>query len=144
MSKTEKAVSCFKEGFLCSQAMVSIYGPELGLDRDTALRLSAAFGGGTARMGETCGAVSGAIMVIGLKYGHCEAKDEQAREKTYSLVREFVDRFKSVNGSITCRELLDCDINTPEGLQLAREKRLFSTVCPKYVQNAAEILEQLL
>lgn len=144
MNRVERAVSCFKEGFSCSQAMLSTYGPQLGLNHELALKVSGAFGGGMARMGETCGAVTGAFMVIGLKHGKTKFEDKQAKEKTYSLVREFVDRFKSRNGSIVCRELLGCDISTPEGRDLAKEKNLFTTLCPKFVQDAAEIIEQIL
>jgi len=144
MNRVERAVSCFKEGFSCSQAMLSTYGPQLGLNHELALKVSGAFGGGMARMGETCGAVTGAFMVIGLKYGKTKVEDEQTKEKTYSLVREFVDRFKFRNGSIVCRELLGCDISTPEGRDLAKEKNLFTTLCPKFVQDAAEIIEQIL
>ncbi|RLB07969.1 MAG: hypothetical protein DRG50_01235 [Deltaproteobacteria bacterium] len=72
------------------------------------------------------------------------AEDEQSKEKTYSLVKEFVDKFRSRNGTIVCKELLGCDISTPEGRELAREKGLFITICPKFVQDAAEIVEQKL
>lgn len=144
MSKVEVAASCFEEGFLCSQAILSTYCEESGLDRDMALKISAALGGGMARMGGVCGAVSGAFLVISLKYGHVKADDHQGKDKTYSLVREFVDKFKSRNGSFICKDLLGCDINTPDGLEQAREKNLFSTVCPKFVRDAAEIVEQLL
>lgn len=144
MDRVERAVSCFKEGFSCSQAILSSYGEQFGLNRELALKVSGAFGGGMARMGETCGAVTGAFMVIGLKYGKTKVEDEQAKERAYSLVREFVDRFKSRNGSIVCRELLGCDISTPEGSDLAKEKNLFATLCPKFVQDAAEIIEQIL
>lgn len=94
-------------------------------------------------MGETCGVVTGAFMVIGLKYGKTRFEDEQTKEKVYSLVKELVDKFKSRNGSIICRELLGCDISTPEGMKLAKEKNLFTTLCPKLVQDAAEIIEQI-
>ena len=144
MDKVERAISCFKEGFSCSQALLSTYGAEFGLSREIALRISGAFGGGMGRMGETCGAVTGAFMVIGLKYGKTCAEDEQSKEKTYSLVKEFVEKFRSRNGSIVCKELLGCDISTPEGRELAREKGLFITICPKFVQDAAEIVEQIL
>jgi C_GCAxxG_C_C family probable redox protein len=144
MNRVERAVSCFKEGFTCSQAMLSTYGPQLGLNHELALKVSGAFGGGMARMGETCGAVTGAFMVIGLKHGNARVEDKQAKERAYSLVKEFVDRFKSRNGSIVCRELLGCDISTPEGRDLAEEQNLFATLCPKFVQDAAEIIEQIL
>ncbi|MFV9631467.1 MAG: C-GCAxxG-C-C family protein [Methanosarcinales archaeon] len=144
MNKIECAVSCFKEGFSCSQALLSTYGPQFDLNREMALKVSGAFGGGIGHMGETCGAVTGVIMVIGLKYGKTRAENEQIEEKAYSLIQEFVDKFNSRNGSIICRELLGYDISTPEGMKLAKEKNLFITICPKLVQDAAEIIEQIL
>jgi C_GCAxxG_C_C family probable redox protein len=139
MRKVDDAVSCFKEGFSCSQAILSTYGQELGIDKATALRISAPFGGGMARMGETCGAVTGAFMVVGLKY----AKDKESKEKIYRLVNEFAEKFKSRNGSILCKELLGCNIGTPEGMKAVREKGLIDTLCPKLVKDAAEILEEI-
>lgn len=144
MEKVERAVTCFKEGFSCSQALLSTYGAQFGLNREMALKVSGAFGGGMGRMAETCGAVTGASMVIGLKYGKTRVEDEQTKEKAYSLVKEFVDKFKSRNGSIICRELLGCDISTPRGMALAKENKLVATLCPKFVQDAAEIIEQIL
>lgn len=144
MSRVEEAVTCFKEGFICSQAVLSAYAPQFGLDRDTALKIADGFGGGMARMGETCGAVTGAFMVIGLKNGRTSVEDTQAHETTYDLVNEFVRRFKSRNKSIVCRELLGCDISTPGGLQSARQQNLFTSVCPAYVRDAAEIIEEIL
>ena len=88
MNRVERAVSSFKEGFRCSQALLSTYGVQFGLNREVALRISEAFGGGMGRMGETCGAVTGAFMVIGLRYGKTRIEDERAkREETryYSL-----------------------------------------------------------
>jgi C_GCAxxG_C_C family probable redox protein len=87
--------------------------------------------------------VSGALMVIGLKHGHVAAQDKAAKEKTYALVREFVDQFRARNGSLLCRELLGYDIGTPEGMQLVREKGLSTSICPRLVRDAAEILERL-
>ena len=144
MSKVDLAVSCFEEGFSCSQALFSTYSPQFGLDREIALKVADAFGGGMGRMGEICGAVTGAFMVIGLKHGRTIADDKQSQGKTYSLVNEFASRFKSRNGSIVCRELLGYDISTPEGMNTAKEKKLFATLCPKYVRDAAEIIEQIL
>jgi C_GCAxxG_C_C family probable redox protein len=95
-------------------------------------------------MGETCGAVTGAFLVIGLRYGKTEADDDEAREKTYRLVNEFTARFKALNKSILCRELLGHDLGTPEGREAAAEKQLFITLCPRFVQHAAEILEHIL
>jgi C_GCAxxG_C_C family probable redox protein len=144
MNKADKASACFKEGFNCSQAVFSTYAVEMGMDRDIALKISQAFGGGMAQMGETCGAVTGAFMVIGLKYGRTRADDDEAKVKTYSLVKEFTEKFKARNGTIICRELLGCDIGTPEGNRVAKDKELFSTVCPGFVRDAVDILEKIL
>jgi C_GCAxxG_C_C family probable redox protein len=144
MKKSKHVVSCFNEGFSCSQAVLSTYGDQFGLTRELALKVSGAFGGGMGRMGETCGAVTGAFMIIGLKYGKTRADDEQSKEKAYAIVQEFVKKFKARNGSILCRELLGCDLNTPEGKKLIEEKHLTTTLCPKYVQDAAEIIEEIL
>ena len=144
MNEVEKAVSCFNEGFMCSQAVLTAYAQQFGLDREAALKVSAAFGGGMGRMGETCGAVTGAFMVIGLKYGRTEVKDAQSHEKATRLVREFVDRFKAVNGSIVCRELLGCDLSTAEGAKTFVDKKLRDKLCAKLVRDAAEIVGQLL
>jgi C_GCAxxG_C_C family probable redox protein len=144
MNKPEEAVECFKQTFSCSQAVFSAYAPEFGIDMETALKIAGAFGGGIAHMGETCGAVTGAFMVIGLKYGKTRAEDEPAKEKTYQVVREFVEKFKSRNGSIVCRELTGCDMSSPEGLQTFKEKNILKTHCTKFVRDAAEIVEKLI
>jgi C_GCAxxG_C_C family probable redox protein len=143
-TKSEQVVSCFEEGFCCSQAVLSAYAEEFGLPREAALKISRGFGGGMGRMAHTCGAVTGAFMVIGLKYGNADARDKQARENTYGLVREFARRFKERNGSVMCRDLLGCDISRPEGLNAAREKGLFTSVCPNMLRDATEILEEII
>jgi C_GCAxxG_C_C family probable redox protein len=144
VSKVELAVATFGEGFNCSQAVLSALAPDLGLDRETALRVAGAFGAGIARMGQTCGAVSGALMVLGLKHGQTQAEDKPAKEEMYALAREFMVRFEVRNGSILCQELLAYDISTPEGMQLIKDKGLFTSLCPRLVSNAVEIVEQLL
>ena len=96
------------------------------------------------RMAETCGAVTGAFMVLGLKYGNSTAEDKEAKAKTYEKIVEYTDRFKARNDSVKCSQLLGCDISTPEGMEKAKENRLFVSVCPKLVQEAAEILEEML
>ena len=144
MSEVEKAVACFNEGFMCSQAVLTAYSAEFGVDRQTSLKVSAAFGGGMGRLGEVCGAVTGAFMVIGLKYGRTEVKDAKAHEKATRLVQEFAQRFKSKNGSIICRDLLGCDLNTKEGQQAFVDRNLRGTLCTKYVRDAAEIVGQLI
>ena len=144
MNGVQRAVSCFDEGFSCSQAVLSAFGPQLGLERETALRVAAGFGGGMGRRGETCGAVTGAFMVIGLKCGRTRVDNDEAREKAYNLVTEFVVEFESQHGSVICRELLGCDIGTAEGLELTRQMNLRTTRCAGFVRDAGEIIEQVL
>lgn len=142
--KVEAAVACFREGFTCSQAILSTWGGEFGLERETALRVASTFGGGMAGLGEVCGAVTGGLIAIGLKHGQTQAKESQTKDRNYALVRDFTDRFKSRNGSLLCRELLGCDLTTPEARATARQKGLFTERCPRFVRDAAEILEDIL
>jgi len=144
MSHSELAVATFRDGFNCSQAVLSAFAPEMGLDRDTALRVAGAFGGGIARMGQTCGAVSGALMVLGLKYSQTKPEDRPAKEKMYAIAKDFMERFKAHNGSALCRELLGYDISNPREYQIVKDKRLFTSLCPRLVEDAVEIVEQLL
>lgn len=124
--------------------MLATYGPRFGLDRETALRVGASFGGGMGRMGETCGAVTGAFMVIGLQHGRTTADKSRGRDKAYDLVERFVQEFKARNNTIVCRDLLGCDISTPGGMEEVKKKNLFTTVCPRFVRDAAEILELII
>jgi C_GCAxxG_C_C family probable redox protein len=143
MNKRENAVLKFKEGFSCSQAILSTFASDLGLDRETALKIADGFGGGMGNMGETCGAVTGAFMVLGLKYGRTRAEDDEAKEEINALVREFVGRFRERHGSIRCGELVGCDISTHEGEREALRKGLFDR-CPVFVRDASAIIEEIL
>jgi C_GCAxxG_C_C family probable redox protein len=144
MDKMSYALSIFDSGFNCSQSVLTAFSDEFGLHDEAALRLACAFGGGMGRMAKTCGAVTGAFMVIGLKYGQTKSNDKAAKDKTYALVKEFAGLFAREYGSTECRELLNCDINTPHGLKTANEKDLFKTICPKCVESAVKILEEIL
>ncbi len=144
MDRKEKAAGKFETGLSCSQSIFSSYGPDYGIDEQSALKIATAFGGGMAHMANTCGAVTGALMVLGLVYGRSTVEDEAAKEKTYELVREFVERFMKKHGSIMCRELLGYDMSTPEGEQKIEELGLTAERCPGFVRTAAEILEALL
>lgn len=144
MSKVEDSAKCFADGFNCAQSIISVYCEELGLDSKTALKIASGFGGGMAHMSETCGAVTGAFMVLGLKYGRFIADDLDAKLKTNGLVQEFAKRFKEIHGSIRCTELLNNDLSTPEGVKSASEQNVFKTICPRLVKDASSIVEELL
>ncbi len=124
--------------------MLSTYGTRFGLDRETALHVAGAFGAGMARTGQTCGAVTGALMVIGLRHAKTGPDDNDERELAYALAQEFMEKFQAANASLLCRELLGVDVSKPEGMAEVRAKNLFYTICPRYVRSAAEILEELL
>jgi C_GCAxxG_C_C family probable redox protein len=129
----------------CSQSVLTAYCEELGLDTRLARKIALGFGGGMGHTGKTCGAVTGAFMVIGLKQADLNPENaQQIKEKAYEMVKEFSRRFTEIHGSTACNELLGYDLGTAEGLAAAREKNLFATLCPKFVHDAVEILEKLL
>jgi C_GCAxxG_C_C family probable redox protein len=142
-NEIKKTLACFKEGFNCTQAVLSTYGPQFGLDRESAVRIARAFGSGMG-MGETCGAVTGALMVIGLKHAGLKVRSVFSKDRTENIAREFVERFKARNGTTVCRELLGCDVSSFGGLKTAKKEKHFKKRCPKFVQDAAEILKEIL
>ncbi len=142
MSKADKAVENFKNGLNCAQSILFTYGPDLGLDRETCVRMAAPFGGGMGHVQEVCGAVSGALMVIGLRHGEGTAERDK-RDRIIEMAQEFIKDFKQRCGSALCRDLLKCDISTRAGLLKAREQGAFS-VCADYIRIAGELLEKKL
>jgi C_GCAxxG_C_C family probable redox protein len=144
MNRRESAVRSFGQGWSCSQAVLSAFSKSLGLEKEKAVKISQAFGGGMARMGLTCGAVTGAMMVIGLKHGRTRPEDEKAKEKTYALVLELARRFREHHGSLICRELIGFDLSTVEGHEQAKRRGVFENLCPELVADAVTILEDLI
>ncbi|MBM3297910.1 MAG: C_GCAxxG_C_C family protein [Candidatus Aminicenantes bacterium] len=142
--RPETAVRLFRRGWNCSQAVLSAFAPRLGLDARRARLLAQAFGAGLARRGETCGAVTGALMAIGLKYGKTRADDSPARDKTYDLARTLMERFRSRHGALSCRALLGHDIATARGRKKIEAAGLHDTLCPRLVRSAASLLDRLL
>jgi len=134
----------FERGFNCAQIVLSVFAARLGMDEALARRLAAGFGGGVARMGGTCGAVSGAYMALGLKYGSASAGDHESKETVYRLEREFRNRFEAKHGSTTCRDLLGLDLGREDQYQEAKDRKLFQTVCANFVAEAVGILEELM
>ncbi|MEI6093786.1 MAG: C-GCAxxG-C-C family protein [bacterium] len=143
-NKTKDALNSFDQGYSCSQAVFSAYSEDLGLDKKTAFKVSAAFGGGIARTGETCGVISGALMVIGHKYGKVDVNDQTSKEKTYLVAKEFINRFTEKHKNTRCNDLLGYDITTQDGLDTIKKKDLHSLVCKDLVKDAIEILDSVL
>ena len=140
----DNAVSLFQQGRNCAQAvLMACAPPAAGMDRDLAFKVGAGFGGGMARLGHVCGAVTGAIMVLGLRHAEPASTDPAARQAVYGKVQAFVRRFTARHGSINCRDLIGCDLSTPEGVQQAKDRNLHRTVCDGLVRDAADILADL-
>ncbi len=144
MANTNKASDSFPWGYSCSQAVLSSRCEKYGLDQKTALTIASGFGGGMARTGNTCGAVSGAIAIIGLHAGSYRAGDTEAKENTYRIVREFVAGFEEEFGSTNCTELTGCHLGTASGYDKAQKNGIFENVCPRFVDGAVEILDRIL
>lgn len=144
MEKSEKAKEFFRSHFNCAQSVLLAFAPDYGLPEVMASRIAQAFGGGLARQGEICGAVTGAMMVIGLKYGKIRPEDNEAREKTYSLTQKFLAHFKRKHGAINCRQLLGIDLSQASGYEQACAQGLFDSICSKIIASSIQILEEIL
>lgn len=144
-SNPECAISLFKEGYNCSQAVIGAYCKELGMDFETAIKLTSSFGGGMGRLREVCGAVSAMFMVAGLKLGYTDPKDKSIKQKHYELIQMLSQRFKEKNGSIICRELLGLDIQHDNPVPDTRTDEYYKKrPCIELVKCAAEIMDEVL
>ncbi len=141
MLNAEKAKATFADGFNCAQAVLSTYSEKYGVSDTAAKKISCGFGAGCARQSLTCGAVTGAYMVIGLRYGKTRESDENSKNTTYEKVNSFSDQFKLLYGSLNCYELLGCDLATEGGRNYFAENELFDKECMNYVNYACEILD---
>lgn len=137
------AEQLFIQGYNCSQSVFTAFSDELGLDRETALKLASSFGGGMGRLREVCGAVSGMFMAAGLKYGYSDQKDGSAKAEHYRRIQELAQRFKEDNGSIICRELLDLPNGPDTPIPEARTPSYYNRrPCAELVKSAAGIMEE--
>ena len=131
----------FSQNFNCSQSVFSAFAAQFGLDRETALKLASPFGGGVARRGEVCGAVTGALLALGLARG---ADNRPGRKKFTGFRRNLCAGSRKATDTVLCRDLIACDLSTPAGYQAADEKGVFTTICPVLVQDAVEIVQKML
>ena len=145
MDHAEKARQLFLEGYNCAQAVVCAFEDMTGLDRETSARLASSFGGGMGRLREVCGTVSGALLVLGLLCGYSDPKDPGAKIEHYHLVQEFARRFREINGTIICRELLKCVRTKPGNDPEERTPAYYAArPCLRHVGEAAAIVEELI
>ncbi|MBN1124235.1 MAG: C_GCAxxG_C_C family protein [Sedimentisphaerales bacterium] len=140
---TDRAVALFEKGYNCSQAVLAVFAEQFGMDFDTALKVASGLGGGIGRMGQTCGALTGAYMVLGLACGTENASDKLTKETVYDLIVRMAERFAQRNGTTECKDLLGFAMRSPTGQIAAKEPGAFDK-CPGYVRDAAEIVEEIL
>lgn len=140
----EKAIGSFRSGLNCAQAVLTAYSEELDFDNNMATGVSCGFGGGMGRLQQTCGAVTGSFMVLGI-FNSAKISDNNTRkEVTYSMVQKFSEKFKQIYGTTDCIALLKCDLKTEEGNRYAKENNLFGTVCEKCISDSLAILNQIM
>lgn len=148
VNRKERATQLFNEGYNCSQSVFAAYADLYGMDEETALKVSASFGGGMGRMREVCGAVTGMFLVAGLETGTTKGKDVEGKKRNYDVVQKMAEEFKKKNQSIICRELLGLDkdgnkIDTSNTTPEARTEEYYKKrPCVMLVQDAAEIIER--
>lgn len=145
MSLSDEAAGYFAGSFNCSQSVFTVFAKENGLTEEQSLSISSAFGGGMGRQQLTCGAVTGALMAIGLFYGRGANDPLTQKEVAYRKALEFIEEFKTRHGTTNCRELLKgLNMNDPDDHRKITEQNLFHTDCPRFVRDAVTIVEKML
>ncbi len=142
--EVEQSVAFYHQGYTCAQSILASFGARYGLPQDLAFRLGEPFGAGTSCTGDMCGAVTGALLVLGLQYGSILSNDDAARFRTYQRVQALIHRFREVHRSINCPDLLGYNLSDPVQFQMAGETGLFTQRCPVFVRDSAQILAELL
>jgi C_GCAxxG_C_C family probable redox protein len=142
--RNEKAISSYRSGLNCAQTVITAYSDDLNFDKNLALNMSSGFGAGMGRLQETCGAVTGAYMILGIFNGNKYDDNKVKKEVTYSMIQKFNDNFKQIHGSSDCKSLLNCDLRTEEGNRYAKENNLFETVCEKCISDSISIIGSLI
>ena len=144
MNKSEIAAGDMKKGYNCAQAIIKAYAGDVGVNEEDAVKMASALGGGVGRNGHICGAVSGAALIIGMKYGTTDPTDFQAKETAYNKTSELLKRFSAENKTVLCKDLISYDLKNPEELKKAREAGIFQKKCPLFVASAGKILESII
>lgn len=138
------AEQIFDDGFNCAQSVLLPFALKAGISKENALKLTTGFGAGMVYRGETCGAITGAMMAIGLAKGRSKVDEQVLKENTYRLTNKLYNEFKRKHGTIICKELLKLENTNPVSWDKANEKGLFDIQCPLYVKDAAFITAELL
>ena len=144
LRKLDRAIASFKSGLNCAQSVLTAYSDEFKIDNNAALAISCGFGAGMGRLQETCGAVTGAFMVIGLNNCREYSDNQDRKERSYTMIQKFTEEFKSIHGTIDCKTLLECDLRTEEGQSTMRNNNLNEMICEKCISDSIKIVEALI
>ena len=137
--QTQHAVELFSRNYNCAQSVYAGGATGKGLSEAQRLALAAPFGGGVARQGEICGALTGALLALGESEGEAMAADPVAgRNALYERARQLTEAFREAHGAILCRELTGCALDTEAGQRAFKERGLHQNLCTKLVAFAAE------
>ncbi|HIP49353.1 MAG TPA: C_GCAxxG_C_C family protein [Lutibacter sp.] len=139
MNKKDKAIKKFYTTSNCAQAVVTSFAEELQMDEIVLNKIASGFGAGMGKLQKTCGALTGGVMVIGLK-----KEGKLDKNQVYELVQNFESKFKEINQNTDCRQLLNCDLNTEEGQKYFNENNLKDSVCTNCVKSSIAILKKLI
>jgi C_GCAxxG_C_C family probable redox protein len=143
MERSEQAKELFLTGNNCAQSVVLSFADDLKYSKELALKMAAGFGGGMGKQQETCGAVTGAIMVLGLIKGETVNNNDELKAEAYGSVKELSRRFVAEYKTTKCRDLIGCDLNTPEGAAKFKDEKIMETTCADCVKTAVEIVESI-
>ncbi|MCR4611914.1 MAG: C-GCAxxG-C-C family protein [Lachnospiraceae bacterium] len=143
MTRREKAMACFREGYNCSQSLVMAFSDMVPVDKAVLSKLASSFGGGMGRLREVCGSVSGMFMVAGLIYGYDGPEKGQMKADHYARIQELAHRFEEEHGSIVCRDMLGLNVHHDNPKPSDRTAEYYKKrPCMEIVGDAAEILEE--
>lgn len=142
--RVEQAVEMFSDGYSCAQSLLVVFGPDLGVEREAALRLAAPLGGGLSRTDGPCGAAMGALLVLGLKHGHNHPDDEEGAGRIRDLTQDYLARYQERKGSTMCTGILGHDLSQSGVPEKVKEGELAKETCPDAVRTAAQLLEEYL
>jgi C_GCAxxG_C_C family probable redox protein len=143
MDKKQQFQEYLQNGFNCAQAVAIVFAQQLNIEKKTMLAATAGFGGGMGRQAMTCGALTGATIVLGFDRGQVENKDSVAKDLCYKSVQELFTQFTKIHGSTACKDLLNCDISTHEGFEI-HKKGEHSQMCLGFIETVIDILGDMI
>lgn len=139
----DKAIENFRNNLNCAQSVLAAFAEQYNLDKNAALSIACGFGAGMGRLQETCGAVTGSFMVLGVHNCKKLTDNKERKQVTYGMIQEFEKRFKKTHGTIKCADILNIDLRTEEGQHLFHDQDMGRQICEQCIADAVKIVEDL-